>query len=181
MKLASTFNDDFNKVLAKMDSIPGKISFQVKKLREAMAAEFKDFQEERNKLITFYCNKDESGKPILGENGSTSFHAENVPLVNKAYDDLVNTEFTPPNKFKYSDLPENHPLTAPDLAVLQAHNAMDFGDQTPYTPAPKNIVTPDPAVPTTTPAAPTAPAAETMSAPPADAGLGPDPTPANPT
>ena len=170
MKLGATMNVELTKVLVKLDSIPGKVAYQVKKIKEMIEKEFNSLQKERLKLIELYANKGDDGKVKQGPNGELDFHPENATLINKEYADLQNIDITLPTQIKVTDLPDNHPLTAKDLKTLDDHGILDQAGYIAPEVAPKPADHPAPAVDPTLPLAtspPTAP--EAPVTPPTDA------------
>ena len=82
--------ETFNKIM--QQSFKGSLAFKIARLARELDTEMKTFNEERQKIIQKYGNKDENGELIIDENGNVKFDNANIEEINQDFSSLLETE-----------------------------------------------------------------------------------------
>ena len=82
--------ETFNKIM--QQSFKGSLAFKIARLARELDTEMKTFNEERQKIIQKYGNKDENGELIVDENGNVKFDNTKLEEINQEFNSLVETE-----------------------------------------------------------------------------------------
>ena len=82
--------ETFNKIM--QQSFKGSLAFKIARLARELDTEMKTFNEERQKIIQKYGNKDENGELIVDENGNIKFDNANIEEINQEFSSLLETE-----------------------------------------------------------------------------------------
>lgn len=80
----------FNKIM--QQSFKGSLAFKIARLARELDTEMKTFNEERQKIIQKYGNKDENGELIVDENGNVKFDNTKLEEINQEFSSLLETE-----------------------------------------------------------------------------------------
>ena len=92
IKLSDIVNatETFNKIM--QQSFKGSLAFKIARLARELDKEMQTFNEERQKIIQKYGNKDENGELIIDENGNIKFDNANIEEINQEFNSLLETE-----------------------------------------------------------------------------------------
>jgi len=92
IKLSNVVNatETFNKIM--QQSFKGSLAFKIARLARELDKEMQTFNEERQKIIQKYGNKDENGELIIDENGNVKFDNANIEEINQEFNSLLETE-----------------------------------------------------------------------------------------
>jgi len=92
IKLSDVVNatGTFNKIM--QQSFKGSLAFKIARLARELDKEMQTFNEERQKIIQKYGNKDENGELIIDENGNIKFDNANIEEINQEFNSLLETE-----------------------------------------------------------------------------------------
>ena len=82
--------ETFNKIM--QQSFKGSLAFKIARLARELDTEMKTFNEERQKIIQKYGNKDENGELIIDENGNVKFDNADIEEINQDFSSLLETE-----------------------------------------------------------------------------------------
>ena len=82
--------ETFTKIM--QQSFKGSLAFKIARLARELDTEMKTFNEERQKIIQKYGNKDENGELIVDENGNVKFDNANIEEINQEFSSLLETE-----------------------------------------------------------------------------------------
>ena len=82
--------ETFNKIM--QQSFKGSLAFKIARLARELDTEMKTFNEERQKIIQKYGNKDENGELIIDENGNIKFDNADIEEINQDFSSLLETE-----------------------------------------------------------------------------------------
>ena len=82
--------ETFTKIM--QQSFKGSLAFKIARLARELDTEMKTFNEERQKIIQKYGNKDENGELIVDENGNVKFDNANIEEINQDFSSLLETE-----------------------------------------------------------------------------------------
>ena len=82
--------ETFNKIM--QQSFKGSLAFKIARLARELDTEMKTFNEERQKIIQKYGNKDENGELIVDENGNVKFDNTKLEEINQEFSSLLETE-----------------------------------------------------------------------------------------
>ena len=82
--------ETFTKIM--QQSFKGSLAFKIARLARELDTEMKTFNEERQKIIQKYGNKDENGELIIDENGNVKFDNANIEEINQDFSSLLETE-----------------------------------------------------------------------------------------
>jgi len=92
IKLSDIVNatETFNKIM--QQSFKGSLAFKIARLARELDKEMQTFNEERQKIIQKYGNKDENGELIIDENGNIKFDNADLIEINQEFNSLLETE-----------------------------------------------------------------------------------------
>ena len=82
--------ETFTKIM--QQSFKGSLAFKIARLARELDKEMQTFNEERQKIIQKYGNKDENGELIVDENGNVKFDNANIAEINQEFSSLLETE-----------------------------------------------------------------------------------------
>ena len=82
--------ETFNKIM--QQSFKGSLAFKIARLARELDKEMQTFNEERQKIIQKYGNKDENGELIIDKNGNVKFDNANIEEINQEFSSLLETE-----------------------------------------------------------------------------------------
>jgi len=92
IKLSDVVNatETFNKIM--QQSFKGSLAFKIARLARELDKEMQTFNEERQKIIQKYGNKDENGELIIDKNGNVKFDNTKLEEINQEFNSLLETE-----------------------------------------------------------------------------------------
>lgn len=82
--------ETFSKIM--QQSFKGSLAFKIARLVRELDKEMQTFNEERQKIIRKYGEKDENGELIIDENNNVKFNNNKIVEVNEEFNSLLNTE-----------------------------------------------------------------------------------------
>lgn len=73
-------------------SFKGSLAFKIARLARELNKEVETFNEERQKILQAYCEKDENGELVTLENGNVKVKDDKIQEFNDEFTSLLNTE-----------------------------------------------------------------------------------------
>jgi hypothetical protein len=82
--------ETFNKIM--QQSFKGSLAFKIARLARELDKEMKTFNDERQKIIQKYGEKDENGELKTDDNGNVKFEIDKLNEINEEFNALLNNQ-----------------------------------------------------------------------------------------
>lgn len=82
--------ETFNKIM--QQSFKGSLAFKIARLARELDKEMKTFNDERQKIIQKYGEKDENGELKTDDNGNVKFEIDKLDEINEEFNALLNNQ-----------------------------------------------------------------------------------------
>lgn len=82
--------ETFNKIM--QQSFKGSLAFKIARLARELEKEMKTFNDERQKIIQKYGEKDDNGELKINDDGNVKFEAGKLNEINEEFNALLNNE-----------------------------------------------------------------------------------------
>ena len=83
-------SETFNTIM--QQSFKGSLAFKIARLARELDKEMKTFNDERQKIIQKYGEKDENGELKADENGNVKFEIDKLDEINEEFNALLNNQ-----------------------------------------------------------------------------------------
>lgn len=91
----------------KNSNLPIQLAFKLNKVFLVTSAQLTFYEEQIQKYIDVYAERDENGNPVTLENGNIMIKPEEIEICNRKIKELENLEFDVPVRFNISEFSGN--------------------------------------------------------------------------